>query len=107
MEVSTATTACCSSTCDFFSARALPNDQIFADSLEFNEVYQRLLNLESTRGKDLVSIRWLGYLLREVPVKGSLATEILACTNDAEILELSKIYMGCLLRLCEQLVHCV
>ena len=84
----------------------LPRDNQFSDqsagslqALQF--AYERLLTYETDHSESSLPARWLGHLLREVPVKENLASEINSCRDNTAIERLSTFYRDRLVRLCE------
>ena len=82
----------------------LPQDDIFADEPSLQQAYARVSAYEIDHFAPIsnpLPARWLGHLLREVPIKESLAREINSCADDSEIEELSAYYQIRFLRVCE------
>ena len=82
----------------------LPRDDTFSDQPRLQQAYERLCTYESrlsVSANNPLPARWLGHLLREVPVKGILAREITSCKDDSALGKLSTFYRDRLLRVCE------
>ncbi|KAF8331903.1 uncharacterized protein EI90DRAFT_3055831 [Cantharellus anzutake] len=78
---------------------SLPSDDLFNGQPSLQQAYERLRTYETTHSTKPLPARWLGHLLREVPVKDALAREITSCKDDTAIQDLSDIYRDLLLRL--------
>ncbi len=81
----------------------LPLDDMFADKPSLQQAYESLCAYETRHSAPIngpLSARWLGHLLREVPIKEDLVNEIASCKDDAAIEDLSIFYRDRLLRVC-------
>jgi len=79
----------------------LPLDDMFVDEPSLQQAYESLCAYEARHSapiNDPLPARWLGHLLREVPLKGDLANEITSCEDDAAIRKLSIFYRDRFLR---------
>lgn len=83
-------------------SRPLPPDALFLDRPALHEAYESLLAYQARHPEPALTARWLGHLLREVPVQEHLAREITDCRNiDSNLDDLSEKYISLLLKFCE------
>ena len=75
----------------------LPRDGIFTGQLSLQEAYEADHPAPTS---DSLPARWLGHLLREVPIKEALARSITSCADDGAIQHLSTYYRERFLRVC-------